>query len=276
MTMRPIDMYRSIFENAVEGIFQTTPDGRYLDVNPALAGLYGYDSPEDLMRSVTDIAGQLYVDPARRTEFVAAMTTRGEVHDFESEIRRKDGERIWIRENVRAVRDRDGVVLYYEGFVTDVTERRRAEAERARLIEELDRRVGERTRALAESEETLRTLLDVMQESVLLIDLAGRVLAVNEPGARRYGLGVADLEGRCLYELMAPELARTRRERNEDVARTGLPIRWLDSREGMSFETFVYPLSGAAGEVERLAIISRDVTNLRKLEAALHSPTPEA
>lgn len=267
--MRPVEMYRSVFENAVEGIFQTTPEGRYLDVNPALARIYGYDSPEDLMESVTDIAGQLYVDDARREEFVALMERCGSVRNFESEIYRKDGSRIWIAENVRAVADGQGELLYYEGFVVNITERKEAEEELAQAHAELERRVEERTRALQESEATLRTMLDVMQESVLLIDERGVVEAVNERGAERFGRTAEELRGECLYEYLPPDLALRRRFRNEDVMRTGLPIRWTDTRDEMEFETFVYPVKGPSGRPERLAIISRELSNLRKLQKAL-------
>ena len=119
--------YRSIVENAVEGVFQSTPDGRYLLVNPALARLYGYDSPEELLAGVSDISLAIYVDPAAREEFKRLMLRDGEVHGLEYEVRRKDGSTLWISEHARAVRDEAGGVLYYEGFVQDITRRRRAE-----------------------------------------------------------------------------------------------------------------------------------------------------
>ena len=119
--------YRSIFENATEGIFQTSQDGRYLSANPALARIYGYDSPADLMSSLTNIARQLYVDHGRRDEFVRALTVDDQVHDFVSQIYRRDGSIIWISENCRAVRNDGGELLYYEGMVEDITERKRVE-----------------------------------------------------------------------------------------------------------------------------------------------------
>ncbi len=122
------EKYRSIFENAIEGIFQTTADGAYLSANPALADIYGYESPDDLMCSVTNVGRQLYLNPNRRTEFTALMNAKGAVVDFESEIRRKDGSRIWINERARAVRDQDGKTLYFEGTAEDITARREAEA----------------------------------------------------------------------------------------------------------------------------------------------------
>ena len=122
------EMYRSIFENAIEGIFQTTLNGQYLNVNPALAKMYGYDSKEELIRGLTRIDNQLYVDPTRREDFVREMRN-GVVRSFESEIFRKDGSKIWISENARAVCDADGNLLYYEGMVEDITERKRLETE---------------------------------------------------------------------------------------------------------------------------------------------------
>ncbi len=122
--------FRSIFENAVEGIFQTTPDGRYVSLNPALARMYGYDSPEDLTASVRDIGRQVYVDPSRREEFKCLMEKHGAVEKFEYQVFRRDGAKIWLSENARAVRDPSGTMLYYEGTVEEITERKRAEAER--------------------------------------------------------------------------------------------------------------------------------------------------
>jgi Amt family ammonium transporter len=121
------EKYRSIFENAVEGIFQTSPDGGYLDVNPSLARIYGYDSPDELVNRVNDIERQLYVDPDRRAAFVRIMQQNDTVTNFESEIYRKGGDTIWISENARAVRDGNGTLLYYEGTVEEITERKNSE-----------------------------------------------------------------------------------------------------------------------------------------------------
>ena len=119
--------YRSIFENAVEGIFQTSPDGRYLAANPSLARIYGYDSPAQLVGSYSDISRQLYLDDGKRAEFVERMKKEGKVSNFEAEIRRKDEQTIWISENAREVRGDDGELLYYEGTVEDITARKVAQ-----------------------------------------------------------------------------------------------------------------------------------------------------
>ena len=97
--------YRSIFENAIEGIFQATPDGRFRSVNPALARIFGYDSPDLLIHGVHDIARQLYVKPEQRHQFLAARGAERRVTDFEAEVYRQDGSVIWISEHARAVRD---------------------------------------------------------------------------------------------------------------------------------------------------------------------------
>jgi diguanylate cyclase (GGDEF)-like protein/PAS domain S-box-containing protein len=116
--------YRSLFDNAIEGIFRTSPDGRYLDANPALARIYGFDSPLDLMNSLSDIGSQLYTDSSRRQTFIDTMRRHASITGFESQIRRNDGRLIWISENARAVHDDSGRLICYEGTVEDVTELR--------------------------------------------------------------------------------------------------------------------------------------------------------
>ena len=120
--------YRSIFENAIVGIFQTTPDGEYLSVNPALIRIYGYSSCEELMANLTDINRQLYVYPERRPAVINLMRKNGKVSDLESQVYRQDGSIIWISENAYTVCDTDGNLLYYEGTVEDITTRKQAEA----------------------------------------------------------------------------------------------------------------------------------------------------
>lgn len=119
--------YRSIFENAIEGIFQTTPEGRYLNVNPALVRIYGFKSPEDLITNIHSIQHQIYIDPNRRSEFIRLMQEQGRVSNFESLIYRRDGTPIWISENAHCVYNSRGDLLYYEGTVEDITTRKQSE-----------------------------------------------------------------------------------------------------------------------------------------------------
>ncbi|MBD2314730.1 PAS domain S-box protein [Desertifilum sp. FACHB-1129] len=124
--------YRSIYENAVEGIFQTTPEGQYINANPALARIYGYDSVSEMIAALTDIEHQLYVNPQRRADFIAQLQQHDTLSNFEAEIYRRDRTIIWISEKARIVRDRSGNILYFEGFVEDITERKQAEAAKQR------------------------------------------------------------------------------------------------------------------------------------------------
>src|SRR5215212_11663542 len=111
------EKYRSIFENAVEGIFQTTLDGQFLTANPALARMFGYESPEDLLENVSNIAEQLYVVPERRAEFERLVWRDGLVLGFEVQIRRKVGGTMWASVSARAIRDGGGELAGYEGTV---------------------------------------------------------------------------------------------------------------------------------------------------------------
>ena len=121
--------YRSIFENSLDGIFQTTPDGHYLSANLALAKIYGYESPTELMESLTDIEHQLYIVPYRRSEFIRLLQENDFVSSFQSQIYRKDGKVIWISENARAVRNEQEDLLYYEGTVEDISDYKQAKDE---------------------------------------------------------------------------------------------------------------------------------------------------
>ncbi|MGC9526765.1 MAG: protein kinase domain-containing protein [Limnospira sp.] len=131
------ERYRSIFENALDGLFQTSPEGKFLRANPAIARILGYDSPADLIRKIDNVSDRVYVDPGDRKNFEALIEERGEVSNFECQVYRQDGTKIWIAETARAVRDETGNLLYYEGFLEEITERKQAEAERLKLLEEL-------------------------------------------------------------------------------------------------------------------------------------------
>jgi len=131
------EKYRAIFENSIEGIFQSTLEGRFITVNPAFARMLGYASPQETIVTVTDIAQQVYVEAPRRNKFVHLMAEQGSVSGFEFQMHRKDGGTLWVSENVRAVRDAEGRILYYEGTVEDITERKRVEEKIKQRNEEL-------------------------------------------------------------------------------------------------------------------------------------------
>jgi PAS domain S-box-containing protein len=117
------EKYRNIFENAIEGIFQTTPEGRFLVANAALAHMLGYNAPEELSQGITDIENQLYVNPDRRGELRHILESQDKVEGFECQVYRKDGQLIWGSLNLRAVRNEKGKLLFYEGTAIDITEK---------------------------------------------------------------------------------------------------------------------------------------------------------
>ncbi|MBK4732139.1 EAL domain-containing protein [Oxynema sp. CENA135] len=188
--------YRSIFENAVEGIFQTSPDGQYLTVNPMLAKIYGYDSPQELMASLTDIEHQLYVDPDRRAYFQLLMQERDAVWNFESQIYRKDGSTIWIAESARPIRDEAGNLLGYEGTVVDITQRKQAELEvqrRDRLLQGVAEAMNHlltETRHEAAISKALATLGEAVDvDRVYICQLKNGIRSFPQPIAIAHGNG---------------------------------------------------------------------------------------
>ncbi len=119
--------YRSIFENAVEGIFLTSVEGCIEEANPSLARILGYETPSELIATVDDVSRQIYVDPERRAEMIRLLKERGALTGFVSAVRRKDGSVIWVNENVRAIQGKQGEILRFEGSVEDITDRKRVE-----------------------------------------------------------------------------------------------------------------------------------------------------
>lgn len=178
--------FRGMFINAVEGFFQTTPQGRYLSANPALARIYGYDSPEELTGNVTDIGKMLYVDPTRREAFRQIMVDQGIVENFESEIYQKGGGAIWISEIARRVTDDQGELLYYEGTVVDVTEKRMAQM------------------ALARSEQVFRSLAETAGAGIYIL-MDGELVYANPAFERLCGSPMSELADMDMLELVHPD-----------------------------------------------------------------------
>ncbi len=170
-------MFRGIYENATDGIFQTTPEGKFLSANPMLAKIYGFATPEELVTALSDVSRQLYVDPARREEFVRLMLEQEIIQGFESQVFNAKGDIIWISENARAVRGPDGRVRYYEGTIEDVTERKRAEI------------------SVREAERRFRSIWERSADGMRLTDKDGILTAVNAAYCRIVGMSEPDLVG---------------------------------------------------------------------------------
>ena len=185
------EKYHSLFDHLVEGIFQTTPEGRYLMANAALARIYGYASPEELIQGLTDIGGRLYVEKGRRDEFIRVMQEHDTVTSFESLIYRKDGSVIWISENCRAIRDARGRLLYYEGTVEDITQRRQAEEN------------------LRNSEALYHSLVETLPQNILRKDPQGRFTFANQQFCKMLGRPLEAIIGKTDFDFFPRELARS-------------------------------------------------------------------
>ncbi|MDO8752909.1 MAG: PAS domain S-box protein, partial [Anaerolineales bacterium] len=179
--------YRSIFENTSVGIFQSTPQGRFISVNPAMARIYGYQSTEEMLASIAEIKSQIYVDPSKCGEFIEQLESRGFVERFEDQNYRKDGSIIWSSTNARVVRDPDGQALYYEGFVLDITERKQAEED------------------LRASETRFRALIERNVDLILVIDAEGVIQFVSPSSERILGYSSAETLGRNFLEWVHPD-----------------------------------------------------------------------
>ncbi len=132
--------YHSIFENAIEGIFQVAPEGYFLSANPGLAHMLGYGTTEQLIASITDIGNQLYINPEQRDVMRQQLGEQQHIQNFEIQVKRRDGNPVWLSLNIQIVYDDGGKALYYEGTTQDITQRKYAEEERERLIQELEKR----------------------------------------------------------------------------------------------------------------------------------------
>jgi Amt family ammonium transporter len=179
--------YRSIFNNAVEGIFLTTPVGTYLDVNPALAEIYGFSSSEELINHFKDIKQQLYVDPGRRDEFISILKREKEITGFESQVRTKDGAVIWITENARAIFADNGEVSYYEGTVMDITSRKQAELD-------LEIQTAYFTQLFANS-----------PQAIVIIDMHRNVVNCNKGFEDLFGYNSTDIIGFGMRTFIVPD-----------------------------------------------------------------------
>jgi PAS domain S-box-containing protein len=179
--------YRSIFENATEGIFQTTPGGRYLSANPALARMFGFQSAAQLLSSIKDIEKETYVVPERRKALRSLLERTGSVHGFEAERYRKDGSTFWISINARAVRDSNDHVLYYEGTNQDITDRKRAEL------------------VLRESEQRFRTLFESSCLGIALHDANGHFVNTNPAYQQMLGYKESELRALSVKQVTYPE-----------------------------------------------------------------------
>ena len=231
------EKYRTIFENAVVGIFQIAPDGRPLSINRALAQMHGYDSAEQLLAEVSNVAQQLFVDPNRMGELTRELDRNGVVRGAEVEAYRRDGTKKWLMVSLRAVSDASFNLAYHEGTVEDISDRKVAE-ERIQYLAYYDALTGLPNRTLLQdrlSNALARARRQKDKVALLFLDL-DRFKFVNDS----LGHSVGDL----LLQAVADRLKKWARAQ-DTVARQG-------GDEFLIVMTDVHDIPGAAIAAERL------------------------
>lgn len=243
--------YRAIFENAVLGIYRTTPDGRVLAANPTLVRMLGYERFEDLAQRNPQTEG--FERGFARSEFLERIEADGQVTGLESAWTRSDGTVLYVRENACAARDESGRTLYYEGTVEDITERREIE------------------QAVRESEERFDLFMQHLPAAIAVKDADGQVVYANRGFAEAANCTPEDLIGKTTDELVPPELQAQYREENRR-ALTGQTVSSETSFPGLDgphfWMTYKFPIP-RDGQPALLGLASFDVTDRRRAEEAL-------
>jgi phosphoserine phosphatase RsbU/P len=247
------EKYHGVFDHLVEGIFQTTPDGRYLMANAALARIYGYSAPEELMLDLTDISRRLYVEEGRRDEFIRLMQEHDVLTGFESQIFRKDGSVIWISENCRAIRDSRGRLLYYEGTVEDTTQKRMAEEK------------------LRHSEALYHSLVETLPQNIFRKNLDYHFTFANQQFCRVLGRPLEEIIGKTDFDFFPKELAEKYQRDDRHVLETGQTYETVEEHQppgGSKIYVHVVktPLRKADGTIIGLQAIFWDITQQRMAE----------
>jgi PAS domain S-box-containing protein len=256
------EKYRSIFENSNDGIFQNTPAGHFISANPAMARMLGFDSPEELIRARNDIERQGYVDPALRDKFKQALEEKGSISNFEYEVYRKDGAKIWVAESARIVRDAEGRILYYEGSVQNITERKRAETERQRL------------------QQSQEAILNSIGRGVHGIDETGHIIFENPAAAKLLGREASELIGRPAHATMhhshadggvypVEECPIYATLNDGKVRHATEETFWRADKTPFPVEFIVSPIRGSAEEINGAVVVFEDITERKKAETEL-------
>jgi len=247
------ERYRTIFDGANEGMFQTTLEGKSLSANPALARMLGYDSAEEVTEKVQDSAHDVWVDPEERAQYLRLLEQRPMILGYECQYKRKDGSRIWVSLNVRKVCDADGRVLYLEGFIQDITAHKEA------------------VEALTEREERFRRFFEENGCAMLLVDPAsGAIVDANDAAASFYAIGREELIGRLTGEMSTLGSEESALDRQLALGKKRRVFNYrirLKSGEERAVEAYASPVSLGGKQV--LFCIVHDITERLRTEEAL-------
>jgi PAS domain S-box-containing protein len=248
------ESYRKLFEGSVDGIYVTTPAGALLNANPALARIMGYDTPEQLINSVSDIAHTIYVHPAARAEYQLLMQRDGMVREFEYQVRARDGAVLWLSDSATAVRNEAGEVIRYEGTVRDITDQKRAED------------------AVAEGRRLLQQVIDTVPAVINVKDRQLRYVLMNRYMAGIFGVEPADAIGRTTSDLMSRYGAQKTDENDKRVLASGKGLgfyeeEYLDSSGSLrQWLVNKLPLLDADGEIEQIVTVALDIGERKRGE----------
>jgi PAS domain S-box-containing protein len=248
------ESYRKLFEGSVDGIYVTTPGGRLLNANPALARIMGYQSPEDLINGVNDVAQTVYVDPAVRAEYKARMQRDGMVREFEYQVRQRDGRLLWLSDSATAARDEKGEIVRYEGTVRDITDQKRAED------------------AVAEGRRLLQDVIDTVPAVINVKNRELRYVLMNRYMAGIFGIEPADAIGRTTSDLMSRYGAQKTDENDHRVLVKGSELgfyeeEYIDSSGNMrQWLVNKLPLLDARGEIENIVTVALDIGERKRGE----------
>ncbi len=251
--------YREMFENSIDGWFQSSPEGRYLNVNPAFARMAGYDSPDQMIREITDIARQYYVYPEKRALGKEIYEKKGYSRTSNMQFRRKDGSIFWGSVAARAVRDETGKIVRYEGIVSDITERKRAEE------------------ALRTSEASYRAIFNAANDAIFIHDLdTGAILDVNRRMSEMFGFSREEILNHDVGILSSGEAPYTEGNAREWMrkAREGEPqiFEWhCKHKNGNLFWGEVNLKWTVIGGKERLLAVVRDITGRKQAEEVIRN-----
>jgi len=248
------ESYRKLFESSVDGIYVTTPAGELLNANPALARIMGYDTPEQLIDSIGDMAQSIYVHATARDEYKRLMHRDGVVHEFEYQVRRKDGEIRWLSDSATVVRDGAGEVIRYEGTLRDITDQKRAED------------------AIAEGRRLLQQVIDTVPAVINVKDRDLRYVLMNRYMAGIFSVDPGEAIGRTTTDLMSRYGAQKTDENDRRVLQLkgGLGFyeeEYLDSQGNMrQWLVNKMPLLDADGEIENIVTVALDIGERKRSE----------
>ena len=248
------ESYRKLFDSSIDGIYVTTPEGRLLNANPALARMMGYDTPQELIEGVTDVARAIYLDPSIRNEYQERMARDGMVREFEYQVRQRDGTVLWLSDSATTVRDEAGNVVRYEGVVRDITNQKRAEDE------------------VAEGRRRLQEVIDTVPAVINLKDMQMRYVLMNRYMANIFNIEPEDAIGRTTTDIMSRYGAQKTDENDRRVLDAGEELgfyeeEYIDSSGTMrQWLVNKLPLRGSDGNIKQIVTVALDIGERKRNE----------